>query len=323
MKKKLLWLVLVLAVLTVGTVFFLQRDSGSSSIVDGNMTLTDSQGREVTFNAPTDKLITLTNADTEVLAALGVKPMATVVNFNMSEKTEAKMADVPKVGVVTAPDLEAIVAMKPDLVIGGPMPFQLQLASSLDNAGIPIAYLRTNSYREILGRIRLLGAITGKKKAADNIATKIEKRVGKVREQYADRPKKKILIVWGTVASFQLASSQTFAGDLVAQVPVENLADQFADRMTDKGLGAGFVALDMEFISQADADAIFVIIHGVSRDGAHDFLRTFEEQPAWKNLRAVREGHLYHLPAEMFAANPNVRVADSVEYVGELLYGGE
>lgn len=320
MAKKIMWLLAIIIVLTAGVFFFLNR-SGKAEVPAGNLTITDSQARKVTFKVPTKRVVTLTNADTEVLVALGEKPLATVVNFNMSKETEAALVGVPRLGVVTAPDLEGIIAAKPDLVLAGPVPFHTALAPSLEKAGIPVAFLKSNSYRDILDRILLIGKITGKDAAAQKIVRDIESKVKQIRARYAGFPKKKIIIVWGTVASFQLASSHTFVGDLVAQVPVENMADGFADKMAKKGLGAGYVAMDMEYISRVNPDAILVVAHGVSRANAKNFIRAFEEQTAWKNLRAVREGHVYHLPSELFAANPNVRVADSVEYVGRLLYG--
>ncbi|MCI5836931.1 MAG: ABC transporter substrate-binding protein [Veillonellaceae bacterium] len=286
----------------------------------GTVTITDGLGREVSIRTPTEKIISLTNADTETLLALGVTPYAVVSNFNMSPEIAQRLAGVPEAGAVTAPNLEKIVALKPDLVAGGLMPFQTQLASPLTQAGIPAVFLLANSYRDILERITFWGNVTGRNREATELVRTIERDVAAVREKYAHRERKRILIVWGTATSFQLASSHTFVGDLVAQVPVENLADSFAGSMEKKGLGTGFVALDPEYLAKADPDVVLVVTHGVSQEKAKTFLAAFQKQSVWQKLRAVREGHVHILPQEMFASNPNVRVAQSVAYVGQVLY---
>lgn len=325
MTKKIMWLGVALSVLALvawSAWQFLQRGNAPSTLT-GNLTIHDAQDRDVVVQIPTKRIVTLTNADTEVLLALGEKPLATVANFNSSDETKKKLEGVPQVGAVTAPDLEAIIQVKPDIVIAGPVPFQTALAPGFEKAGIPIVFLKANTYRDILDRIELLGRLSGKSDAAQKWVTDIDHRVQQIRASYAQQPRKKIAIIWGTTAGFHLASSHTFVGDLVAQVPVDNIADGMGDKLAEKGLGAGYVALDMEYLAKENPDVLLVVAHGVSRENAKTFLSAFENQASWQGLRAVREGHMYYLPSDLFAANPTVRAADSVAYVGRLLYGEE
>lgn len=321
MTKKIVMILIAFVAIGAAVLFFMNR-SGSTATTQGETwTITDAAERKVSFHIPTTKVIPLTNADTETMYALGVKPLGMVTNFNMSDQLAKELADVPKVGAVTAPNLEKIVALKPDLVVASMVPFQLQMVPSFEKAGIPTVVFKANSYQDILERIRFFGKVLHKEDKAKEIIAGIESKVKAEKQKYAAHPKKKVLIVWGTTASFQLASSKTFVGDIVAQVPVENLADQFTAQMNKKGLGSGFVALDMEYLAKTDVDAILIVTHGAKRENAKHFIDAFRSQPAWQNLKAVREGHVYDLPSEMFAANPNVRVADSVAYIGKLLYG--
>lgn len=314
------WILGLIVLVLVSLTWYFTKGRTPAPLPAETVTITDGLGREVGLRTPTEKVISLTNADTETLLALGVKPYAVVTNFNTPPAIVKQLAGVPEVGIVTAPNLEKIVALKPDLVVGGLMPFQTQLAPALAQAGVPSVFLLANSYRDILERIAFWGKVTGHTREAEELVVHIQQDVAAVREKYVQRTRKRVLIVWGTATSFQLASSHTFVGDLVAQVPVENLADHFVGSMEKKGLGTGFVALDLEYLAKEDPDAILLVTHGVSREKAAAFSAAFQAQPVWQKLRAVREGHVYVLPQELFAANPNVRVAQSVAYIGKVLY---
>ncbi len=69
------------------------------------------------------KVVILTNEGVEALLTLGVKPVGAVtgVTGDWYEHTKSELADVKPVGKEKAPNLEAIAALKPDLIIGNKM----------------------------------------------------------------------------------------------------------------------------------------------------------------------------------------------------------
>lgn len=319
MKQRIVWVLLMVVLLTGAVAWLMTERAEVTSTQTRTMTVTDALARKVAIPVPTERIISLTNADTETLLALGVKPLAVVDNRNLSDTLSARLTDVPRVGLATAPNVEKMAALHPDLVIGTTMGFQTSLAPTLERLGIPAVFISVSSYQEILQRITLLGDVTGHTAQATALTDDITQRVAALRARYANGPRRKVLILWGTPSSFQLASSKTFIGDLVAQLPVDNVTDQWlGDVSTDDK--PGFVTLDMETLSRTDADEILIVTHGLTRNMTQQFLEELQSKPAWRQVKAVREGHVHELPGELFASNPNVRVADALAYLAEVLY---
>lgn len=319
MKRTIVWALLPAVLLAAAVAWLMTGQTKDAAPQLQVLTVTDALARKVNIPVPTERVVSLTNADTETLLALGVKPLAVVDNRNLPDTLSARLTDVPRVGLATAPNVEQMAALHPDLVIGTTMGFQTSLAPTLDQLGIPAVFTSVSSYQEIVGRITLLGQVTGRTDAAAAITGEMERRIGELRSRYAALPRRKVLILWGTPTSFQLASSQTFVGDLVAQLPVDNVTDRWlAD--VPAGNKPGFVTLDMEEISRTDADEILIVTHGLTRNMSRQFLDELQAKPAWRQVKAVREGHVHELPGELFASNPNVRTADAIAYLAEVLY---
>ncbi|MCX8070048.1 MAG: hypothetical protein N2738_06045, partial [Thermodesulfovibrionales bacterium] len=67
-------------------------------------------------------------------------------------------------------------------------------------------------------------------------------------------------------------------------------------------------------------DAMLVITHGYDDKVKEKLKREITEHPAWKDMRAVKEGKIYILPYELFGVNPSVRVSDAIEHLARILY---
>ena len=200
MTKKIMMILVVFVAMGAAVFFFMNRTDPTTTTIGETWTVTDSVERKVTFHIPTTRVIPLTNADTETMYALGVKPLGVVTNFNMSEHLAKALEDVPKVGAVTAPNLEKIIALKPDLVVVSMVPFQLQMVPSLEKAGLSTVVFKSDSYQDILERIRFFGKVLHKETKAEEIIANIESKVQAEKQKYAHQPKKKVLIVWGTIS---------------------------------------------------------------------------------------------------------------------------
>lgn len=320
MKQKIWWSLLVLLLVACGAWYF-GSNQGRQSVREDAI-YRDTLGREVHVSVPAERIVTLTGADSEILLTLGVTPAGTAEHFAVKQDKSGKYADIPKVGSATSPNVEQIIALRPDVVIGNAATFQSTLGESLDQARIPSLFWRSERYDVILQHIRTLGEISGHTGAAEKVVKDIEGKVASVQEKYRDQPRRKVLLISGMVGNYSAATSQSLVGDIVGKLPIENVADDWqigAKRVG--GMSLGFVPLDLEYISQADVDVIIVISMG--SDGQEDsarFIRAFGDQPAWRHLRAVKEGRIRHLPGELFLPNPGVHVADSLEAAASVIY---
>jgi len=115
LSRKISLILLVLVSLLVGCQADGEEVSTSSS---SSISLTDGLEREVTLSAPAQRIVSLAPANTEILFAIGAG--AQVVGRDMFSDYPPEAASVEDVGGSFGEyDLEAIVALQPDLVLAG------------------------------------------------------------------------------------------------------------------------------------------------------------------------------------------------------------
>jgi len=80
------------------------------------VTITDDAGREVTIEAEPERIVSLAPANTEIVAALGLTDK--LVGVTTFDDYPPEVAELPQVGDFVAPNIEAIAAAEPDLILG-------------------------------------------------------------------------------------------------------------------------------------------------------------------------------------------------------------
>ena len=109
--------------------------SGKSENKDSaGIDLSDSKGRQVSLYAYPEKVISLGPNITETVFALGKEDLLIGRTDWCNYPEEA--LDIPSIGTLQEPNLEIIISMQPDLVIGSTHISQ-ETVSSLENLGIP------------------------------------------------------------------------------------------------------------------------------------------------------------------------------------------
>jgi iron complex transport system substrate-binding protein len=157
----------------------------------------DDLGRAVEVRDPPLRIVSLAPGATEMLFAAGGggQLIATVEYAN--EPPAARR--VPRIGDVTAIDLERLVALRPDAVVawpGGGNPAQRERIAAL---GIPVYEQQVLRLADIPSSVRRLGALAGTDAAAARSAQNLEARLAALRREYAggSRPRPTVLLeVW-------------------------------------------------------------------------------------------------------------------------------
>jgi iron complex transport system substrate-binding protein len=186
------------------------------------------------------------------------------------------------------PNVEAILAHEPDLVVIGYEPGEL--VSALTAAGVPVLFYNAaltidDTYRQI----EALGGATGHLEEAVAVNESIETDLEKTVAEAPDIPE-------GTSYyhevdnTFYTATSSTFIGTLYSLFGLENIADP-ADA---DGAAFGYPQLSAEFIVSSDPDLIFLAnsFYGETPE-------TVAARPGWEVLTAVQEGHVIPLDSDV------------------------
>ena len=134
------------------------------------------------------RIVCLTEEPTEVLYALGEQHRIVGISRFTVRPPEARR-EKPRVSAFTSADIDQILALQPDLVIGF-SDLQADIARDLIKAGIEVWISNHRTVAGIIGYVRRLGALVGAADKADCYADGLASRVDEVRAATAELPRR-------------------------------------------------------------------------------------------------------------------------------------
>jgi len=155
----------------------------------------DMAGREVAATAPVRRIISLVPSVTEIVYALGGQDRLVGVTDFCDYPPAAR--EKKSVGGMVAPSLEAIVALKPDLVIATSAGNSDETFTQLKRLGVPTYVVEVNHFVELMDLIRRLAVLTDREAAAVPLVGALEARITAVRRAVSARPAPRVLyVIW-------------------------------------------------------------------------------------------------------------------------------
>jgi iron complex transport system substrate-binding protein len=282
--------------------------SGGAALLAGILAIAAVSAAQA--QAPPSRIVSLVPNLTDILIAIGARPQLVGVS---SYDDEPEVKDLPRVGALLDPDVERIIALRPDLalVYGS----QQDLMAQLTRASIPIFSYRHGGLSHVAATIREVGARTGRSLEAAKLVSEIERRIDAVRKLVAGAPPRRTLLVFGrergTLRGIYASGGRGFLHDMLAAAGGINV---FADVQAES------VQASSEMVLSRSPD---VIIEIRSRDIPSAEERD-REMDAWKTLAslpAVRAGRLYLLAGKSINV-PGPLVAEGVERIARALQPG-
>lgn len=261
---------------------------------------TASSAAPVDETVPTDvpqRIVSLSPTHTEMLFAIGAGDQLVAVDDFSNYPAEA--LDLPNELSGFEPNVEAIAAYDPDLVvIGGDF---TGLGDQLDELGIawwdgPAASTLDDTYTQI----EQLGAATGHVGEAAELVGSMQTDIDEI---VAANPAAEVPLTFFHELDPTLfsADSSTFIGEIYALLGLENIADRV------EGDSGGFPQLSAEFVVSADPDLIFLADTKCCAETA----ATVGARDGWAGLSAVQNGNVIEMDDDI-ASRWGPRV---VEYV--------
>ena len=250
------------------------------------------------------RIISLSPSATEILFAIKAGPQVLAVDDNSNYPN-----DIPKSELSSfTPNVEAIAAMKPDLVILQVNANNaLNVRDSLEILKIPVfvepaARNLSDTYREI----RLLGQAVDKNRAAENLVRDMKKRIAKTISD--SKAKKRVTFFHELDNTLYTATSKTFIGRVYKDFGLINVAD--AAMGADK---SGYPQLSAEYLIHSNPQLIFLANaqYGETKESV-------KSRPGWQAISAVKNGRIIELPADL-PSRWGPRVADFYEFVARSL----
>ena len=259
--------------------------------------VTDHLGRVVKLKETPERIISLAPSNTEILFALGVGDRIVGVTRYCNYPEEAK--EIEQIGGFADPDLERIIALKPDLILAKGT-LQKSLVTKLEEREQTVFWLYPQSVNEILESFESIGELTGTSVTAQQLRKEIEERIEKVEAKIKDIPEQErptIFRVMGLDPPGTIGG-QSFQTDVYRLAGGRNI---FAD--TDKD----YFQLDLETLLELDPDII--VICGEDEEEAKGRIK---DQKGWEGLTAVKTDRIVVISCDLIC-RPSPRVAQTIE----------
>ena len=287
--------------------------AGVEQSAQGTCTFTDSLGNTVELEQPPKRVAALLGSYAETWLLAGGEVVA-VTQDAYDERGLELPEDTVNLGANQQPDLEALFAAEPDLVLLTPdLDGQMGLKDSLAAAGIPAAWFKVETFDDYLNMLKICTDLTGRsdlyQKNGLDIQSGIDAAIASV--PVGEGPT--VLLLRAYSSGVRAKNSDSIAGAMLKDLGAVNIADSNSGLLED---------LQMESILAADPEFIFVTTMGASQEAA---LKSLDEllhsDPAWQTLTAVKEGRVEVLPKDLFHYKPNARWGESYQMLAELMYG--
>ncbi len=191
-----------------------------------------------------ERIVSLAPNVTEILFELGAGER--LVGVTRFCDYPAAAAQIPKVGGIVDVDLEAILAKKPDLVVGTSSGADPKIAEKLDAADIPYGFVRMDNLAQTYRGVRKIGELVGARDEADELARDMKARITEVAERAKDTEPPRVLMVFGRDPLIA-AGPNTFGHELVELAGGKNV---MADAKT------AYPKLDIEKVISLDPERI-------------------------------------------------------------------
>ena len=234
----------------------------SAAAITYPLTLTDDLGRKVTLQAEPRRVVSVLPSTTETLCALGL--CERLVGVDDYSDFPTSVSKLPKVGGLYNPNIEAMVALKPDLVLVSKYG---KLAESLVAAGITVLAINPETYDEVFSKTLVLGRVMNREAQAKTLVIQMRRDIAKI-EILTKNAVRKPTAYYEVDPTPYTAGPNSFIGVLLGKAGAVNIIPA--------SLG-DFPKISSELVVQQNPQLIL----GVD-------LATAKARPGWANIAAVK-----------------------------------
>jgi iron complex transport system substrate-binding protein len=268
----------------------------------------DLQVRQAVNQIP-QRIISLVPATTEMLFVMGAgNRLAGVSDYDRFPPEVSRLA---RVGGLLDPNVERLIALRPDLVIV--YDTQTDLKQQLERAGIPMFRYVHRGLPDITQTMRTLGERVGSKAEADAAAARIETRLAAVRARVAGRPRPTTLLIFGrdpgALRHINASGGYGFLHDVLELAGGGDVLGDLKQQSVD---------VTTEMILRRAPEAIIELHYGESLKTE----RLDDERKVWNALPsvpAVKNNRVYLLRGDEFVV-PGPRIVIAAERFAQTLH---
>jgi iron complex transport system substrate-binding protein len=261
------------------------------------LTIKDDLDRNVVIKAEPKRIIALLPSHTETVYALGAG--SSMVGRDAYSDFPAQVLELPKVGDLYNPNIEAIVALKPDLVLNSEYG---ELTPKLEKAGITVWSGSAQTFDDVFETITVMGKILNREASATSLNAKMKADIREI--ETVIKAVKKVSVYYEIDPTPYTVGPSSYLGVLIAKAGGANIIP--------KDLG-DFPKISPELVVKANPSCII----GTSQAEA-------SKRPGWANLNAILNNRVFQLTPEQdnLVSRPGPRIAQGLRVLAKILHPG-
>lgn len=259
-----------------------------------DLVFTDDTGQTVRLKGPAKRIVAIAPHLAESLYAAGAGDRLVGTVDYSDYPPEAKK--VRRVGGYSRLDLEAIAALKPDLVLAWQSGNNLAQVDKLKALGLPVYVWQPNRMDDVAGQLERMGQLAGTEPAAHAAAERFRQRLAALRAANAGKPKVKVFYqIWK--APLMTVGGPQIITDAIKLCGGDNVFGHLSQMAP---------TVSVEAVLEADPEAIVATGMG---DARPEWLADWNP---WTRLTAVRRGNLFHINPDIMQRH-TPRLLDGAE----------
>lgn len=266
-----------------------------------SLTLADAEPLPGTTLSLPARIVSLAPSVTETLFALGAGDRVVAVSDFCDYPPEATR--LPRVGSFNAPNVEAVLAERPDVVIGLPSPGNHENVLTMRRLGVRVEIVDPERLADLPTATRKIAAVAGVPEAGERLVATMAREMDAVRTKVAGAPKPRALMLVGQDPLIAVGP-ESFLGEMLVEAGAVNVAPP----------GEAWPRLNVEVAIAADPEVIVDCSMGTEAGTA-----TLDYWTRFASIRAVQSKRVY--PFRSFEAlRPGPRLARALEELARLIH---
>lgn len=261
------------------------------------VTVTDDAGRSVTIDAKPERIVSLAPANTEILYSLGI--LERIVGVTTFDDYPPEVTAIEKVGDFVTPNLEAITAAEPDLILAT-TGIQADVIAQLEQTGATVVAIDPQSLEALYTSITTIGTVTGEPAAAATVIADMRSELELIQDAIDAAPVRCFIEI--AQEPLFTAGAGTLINDVIDQAGGENVVAE-----------EGYVAYSLEQLLTDDPE-VYLATKGSMSDPTQ-----INARAGYSALAAVKNGRVYVLDDNL-VSRPGPRLIQGIRQVAEALH---
>ena len=274
--------------------------AGALSVAAQSVQISDARGVQVQLAKPPQRIVSLLPSLTESLCALG--GCERLVGVDRYSNWPAHVKTVPVVGGGLDPNIEAIVALKPDLVL---VSMASRAIARMEALGLKAVALEPRTHEEARTVMQKIGQLLAlpPTQGADRVWAAIEADLNKAAASVPEAMRGQRVYFEASRGPYA-AGEKSFIGQTLTRLHLRNVVD---------ARQGPFPRLNPEYVVKLDPDILMA--------GERAWKTGVPEYPGWAQMRAVKQGAICAFTPEEsdILVRPGPRMAEGAQIIAQCL----